>query len=56
MSTYKYLVMLKQYEPINVILAGKRHSHRNSTTSFSKNAVVAGTSYKFFLILGLGKG
>ena len=28
------------------ILAGKRGSRRHSTTSFSKNVVVAGTSYQ----------
>ena len=29
-----------------VILAGKRDSRRHSTTSFSENVVVAGTSYQ----------
>ena len=28
------------------ILAGKRDSRRHSTTSFSENVVVAGTSYQ----------
>ena len=30
----------------SVILAGKRDSRRHSTTSFSENVVVAGTSYQ----------
>ena len=30
----------------NVILAEKRDSRRHTTTSFSENAVVAGTSYQ----------
>ena len=30
----------------NVILAGKRDIRRHSTTSFSENVVVAGTSYQ----------
>ena len=37
----------------NVILAGKRGSRRHSTTSFSENVVVAGTSS---IILWPGKG
>ena len=37
----------------SVISAGKRDSRRHSTTSFSKNIVVAGTSYQIlkFIIL-----
>ena len=39
-----------------VISAGKRDSRRHSTTSFSKNIVVAGTSYQIlkFIILEPG--
>ena len=33
------------------ILAGKRGSRRHSTTSFSKNVVVAGTSYEMLEVL-----
>ena len=32
----------------NVILAGKRESRRHSTTSFSKNVVLAGTIYQIW--------
>ena len=32
--------------PLRVILGGKRDSRRHSTTSFSENVVVAGTSYQ----------
>ena len=35
----------------NVILAGKYDSRRQSTTSFSKNVVVAKTSYQMLEIL-----
>ena len=34
-----------------LILAGKRDSRRHSTTSFSENVVVAGTSYQMFEVL-----
>ena len=35
----------------SVILAGKRVSHRHSTTNFSENVVVAETSYKVLEVL-----
>ena len=35
----------------SVILAGKRGSRRHSTTSFSENVVVAGTSYQMLGVL-----
>ena len=34
-----------------VILAGKRDSRRHSITSFSKNVVVAETSYRMFKVI-----
>ena len=45
----------------SVILAGKSDSHCHSTTGFSKNVVVAGTSYqnknvRSFIILLSGEG
>ena len=37
----------------NVILAGRCGSRRQSTTSFSENVVVAGTSYPMLEILSV---
>ena len=48
---YLVLVVLL-HEPINVILSGKRDSRRHSITRFSKDVVVARTSYHF----ATGKG
>jgi len=35
----------------NVILVGKCDSHRHSTMGFSKNVVVAGTSYQVLSLI-----
>ena len=44
---YEIFTILSIARPlISVILAGKRDSRHHSTTSFSKNVVVAGTSYQ----------
>ena len=40
----------------NVILAGKRDSHRHATTSFSENVVVTGTSYHILEVYNFATG
>ena len=54
---YEILSMLRSFRAWNsVILAGKRDSRRRSTTSFSKNVVVAETSYQMLEVLSFAIG
>ena len=41
-----FLLLSSAHLGVNVILAGKCDSHCRSTTSFSENVVMAGTSYE----------
>ena len=41
-----FSILIIAHSWISIILAGKHDSRPNSTTSFSENVVVAGTSYQ----------